>query len=75
MYLPDEASPSHTALELLEMATGSPEAICQSDPEVRAAFEDSLRELAKDIVTHHPGLAHLLLGMGDAPCPIVHGQN
>lgn len=75
MYLPDSASNQSAALELLETATASPEEICQNDPEVKAAFEQSLRELATDIVKHHPGLAHILLGMGEAPCPMVHGQN
>ncbi|MEM7601797.1 MAG: hypothetical protein AAF357_10335 [Verrucomicrobiota bacterium] len=75
MYLPDQAPNQNEALELLETATLSPEEICQNDPEVKAAFEQSLRELAEDIVKHHPGLAHLLIGMGETPCPVVHGQN
>jgi hypothetical protein len=75
MYLPDQAPDQSGALELLETASFSPEEICKSDPEIKAAFEQSLRELAEDIVKHHPGLAHLLLGMGETPCPIVHGQN
>ncbi|MDF1824093.1 MAG: hypothetical protein P1U68_05600 [Verrucomicrobiales bacterium] len=75
MYLPDQAPDKQSSLELLETATQSPEELCESDPEVKAAFEESLRDLAEDIVKHHPGLAHLLLGMGETPCPVVHGQN
>ncbi|MEM1441433.1 MAG: hypothetical protein AAGF67_03770 [Verrucomicrobiota bacterium] len=75
MYLPDEASAPNHVLDLLETASASPEEICQKDPEVRAAFEQSLRELAEDIIKHHPSLAHLLMGMSEVPCPVVHGQN
>lgn len=77
MNLPD-SSPHSTdaiALELLETASISPSAMCQDDPEVKAAFEQGLRSLAEDIVRLHPGLAHLLIGMADTPCPVVHGQN
>lgn len=75
MYLPDHTPNQNEALELLETATFSPEEVCKNDPEVKAAFDQSLRELAQDIVKHHPGLAHLLIGMGQEPCPVVHGQN
>lgn len=76
MYLPDPAPQQDSrALELLEAATGAPLQSCQDDPELKEAFDQSLRELAEDILQYHPGLAHVLLGMGDAPCPVVHGQN
>ena len=76
MYLPEPHPTSSTrALELLETAAADPSRAVQEDPEIRAAFEDSLRELAEDIVKHNPSLAHLLLGMGEAPSPIVHVQN
>ena len=76
MYLPEPHPTSSTrALDLLETASADPTRSIQEDPEIRAAFEDSLRELAEDIVKHNPSLAHLLLGMGEAPSPIVHGQN
>ncbi len=74
MYLPKPHSDSH-ALELLESAGTSPAEACADDPEVKAAFEQGLRQLAEDIIEHNPSLAHLLLGMGDDPCPFVHGQN
>lgn len=49
------------------------------DPEARAAFEESLRQLAEDIVEFNPSLAHILLGMGvndgSDPFDSVHGQN
>jgi hypothetical protein len=81
MYRPDPAAsnPDAQNLKLLESASESasesPEEICENDPEVKLAFEEGLRELAEDIVKHHPSLAHLLIGMSDAPCPYVHGQN
>lgn len=77
MYLPDPAnsSDSSQALALLSAASIAPAEICAADPETKQAFEESLRALAEDIVRFHPGLAHLLIGMSDAPCPFVHGQN
>ncbi|MEC8826316.1 MAG: hypothetical protein VXX36_11085 [Verrucomicrobiota bacterium] len=76
MYLPEPHPTSSTrALELLETASADPTRSVQEDPEIRAAFEEGLRQLAEDIVEHNPGLAHLLLGMGEAPSPSVHGQN
>jgi len=76
MYLPEpHPTSSSRTLELLDSAAADPARICQNDPEVRAAFEDSIRELAEDIIKHNPSLAHLLLGMGNAPSPLVHGQN
>lgn len=77
MHLPDSTPDSSAAqtLALLESASPSPAQICEDNPEVRAAFEKSLRDLAEDILEFHPGLAHLLIGMSDSPCPIVHGQN
>lgn len=73
MYLP-ESDAAHT-LELLESAAASPAEICQDNPEVKAAFDQSLRELAEDIVQFHPDLAHILVNMGAQPAPFVHGQN
>lgn len=77
MYLPDSASDesSSLALELLTAASIAPAQICEDDPDTRMAFDQSLRALAEDILKFHPGLAHLLIGMSNAPCPIVHGQN
>lgn len=62
---------------ILKMISNSPEEACEIDPEVRAAFEESLRHLAEDIIEYSPGLAHILLGMsqnGDSG-DSVHGQN
>tara|TARA_R110000850_G_scaffold230207_8_gene354942 strand:+ start:1279 stop:1512 length:234 start_codon:yes stop_codon:yes gene_type:complete len=77
MYLPDSDPNQSSAatLELLESATSAPAEICESNPETKSAFDQSLRELAEDIVHFHPGLAHVLLGMGETPCSVVHGQN
>ncbi|MDF1738262.1 MAG: hypothetical protein P1U86_03805 [Verrucomicrobiales bacterium] len=73
MYLQD--SNDSDALALLESAAGSPAQAMLDDPELKEAFEESLRSLAEDIIEFHPGLAHILLGMGEVPCPVVHGQN
>jgi len=77
MYRPDSTpdQKSAEALALLEAASPSPSEVCQDDPKTKAAFEKGLRELAEDILEFHPGLAHLLIGMSDSPCPVVHGQN
>lgn len=77
MYLPDSASQNNSsqALELLTAASIAPAQICEDDPDTRMAFDEGLRALAEDILKFHPGLAHLLIGMSSAPCPIVHGQN
>lgn len=77
MHLPDSSQPSTDALalELLESARVSPENFEHDNPEMKAAFEQGLRSLAEDIVKLHPGLAHMLIGMSEVPCPIVHGQN
>lgn len=75
MYLPDSHPSQKDALALLESAAGSPDESCLDDPEVKAAFDQGLRELAEDIIQFHPGLAHMLVNMGSEPCPFVHGQN
>ncbi len=77
MYLHDSStnSESSDALALLTAAAASPGTICMEDPDTQRAFDESLRALAEDIIKYHPGLAHILIGMGNAPCPIVHGQN
>jgi hypothetical protein len=75
MYFPDSASDSAKALALLSAASPDPAGACGSDPETQEAFEEGLRALAEDIVRYHPGLAHVLMGMGSEPCHFVHGQN
>ncbi len=73
MYLQD--SNDSNALALFESATGSPAQAMRDNPELKQAFEESLRSLAEDIVEFHPGLAHVLMGMSEVPCPVIHGQN
>lgn len=63
---------------ILKMIAANPAEACASDPEARAAFEAALRQLAEDILTHSPSLAHLLLGMSSSTDPSIesfHGQN
>ncbi len=73
MYLKD--SNDSNTLALFESAAGSPAEAMMENPELKAAFEESLRSLAEDIVEFHPGLAHILVGMSEVTCPVVHGQN
>lgn len=64
----DNNSDGHSEIEnerILKMINGSPIDACTNDPEVREAFEASLRNLAEDIIEFNPGLAHVLLGMSD----------
>jgi len=77
MYLNDSSANADgsDALALLTAASASPGTMCKEDPDTQRAFDESLRALAEDIIKYHPGLAHILIGMGNAPCPVVHGQN
>jgi len=77
MYLNDSSAnaDSSDALALLTAASAAPGTICKEDPDTQRAFDEGLRALAEDILKYHPGLAHILIGMGNAPCPVVHGQN
>ena len=78
MYYSDPNSfenPQDENLKLLDIASVAPAEACENDPQVKEAFEEGLRLLAEDIIEYHPGLAHILLGMGTESCPIVHGQN
>ncbi|MCH1408987.1 MAG: hypothetical protein L7V87_08145 [Verrucomicrobiales bacterium] len=74
MYLPEPAQTNNT-LELLESASDSPSEICADNPELQAAFDQGLRELAEDIIRFHPNLAHILIHMNEDPSPYVAGQN
>jgi hypothetical protein len=61
---------------ILGLISESPSDACESDPAVRAAFEESLRHLAEDIIEFNPGLAHILLGMGSGKDGVeIHGRN
>lgn len=77
MYLNDSAANAENsdALALLTAAAVAPGEICKDDPETQRAFDEGLRALAEDIIHYHPGLAHILIGMSNAPCPVIHGQN
>ncbi|HRX54066.1 MAG: hypothetical protein R3F31_05375 [Verrucomicrobiales bacterium] len=63
-------------LRVLEAAACDPEASYANDPAVREAFDSELRELAKQIVTHHPSLTQLLLSLSSPEkANPVHGRN
>lgn len=77
MFLPESASSqtSNRTLELLETASDSPAQDCADNPELQAAFDQGLRELAEDIIRYHPDLAHILVNMSEDASPYVAGQN
>ncbi|MCG8601120.1 MAG: hypothetical protein MI807_13335 [Verrucomicrobiales bacterium] len=77
MFLPEPQSSqtSNRNLELLATAGESPDQDCSDNPELQAAFDQGLRELAEDIIRFHPDLAHILVHMNDDPNPFVAGQN
>ena len=78
MYYDNEPE-SHAQIEnerILKMISGSPLEACTNDPATKAAFEESLRHLAEDIIQYNPALAHILLGMGDgSESSDFHGRN
>ena len=75
----DNDSNSRAEIEnerILGMISDSPAEACANDPAVKAAFEESLRHLAEDIIEYSPGLAHILLGMSGSSEEIeIHGRN
>lgn len=75
-YYNSEEDSGDRNLRVLEGAAFDPEASYSADPAVREAFDAELRELAKQIVTHHPSLTQLLLSFSSpgAKNP-VHGRN
>ncbi len=79
MYFDSESTPENSTLANLSRVSdeyGNPKEETLKDPEIMEAFEEGVRQLAEDIVQYHPGLAHVLLGMGDAPShDTLHGQN
>ncbi|NNE92632.1 MAG: hypothetical protein HKN23_13375 [Verrucomicrobiales bacterium] len=62
-------------LRVLETATDAPETAYESDDDVRSAFDDELRQLAEEIVQHHPSLTQLLLSLSDADQNPIQGRN
>ncbi len=63
-YLNDSESHSELRNErILSMLNETTSEECLADPQVRAAFEESLRMLAEDIIKYNPSLAHVLLGI------------
>ncbi len=77
MFNPDSSSndSDDQPLQLLEFASDAPAKACAENPEIKEAFDSSLRELAQDILQYHPDIAHILLGMGGSPSESIHGQN
>ncbi len=62
---------------ILSLVKDSPAEACENDPQVKAAFEQSLRELAEDIIQFNPDIAHILLGMSgpSGSADSLHGRN
>ncbi len=50
-------------LSLYQSASVAPAEAYEADPEFRDAFDAELRQLAEEIVAHHPSLTQLLLSM------------
>jgi len=68
--------------DVLTDAAQAPERAYASDPEVRKIFDRELRQLAEEIVAHHPSLTQLLLSLSGDGRAIgvrslhpIHGQN
>ena len=81
-YHNPESERNEQNLTVLTDASAAPHRAYESDQEVRDAFDAELRQLAEDIVAHHPSLTQLLLSMsGDGKSIGVrnvgplHGQN
>lgn len=75
-YYNSENESGDKNLRVLESAAFDPEESYEKDPAVREAFDSELRELAKQIVAHHPSLTQLLLSFSTpAATNPVHGRN
>lgn len=69
-------------LTVLGDASAAPDRAYTADQEVREAFDAELRQLAEEIVAHHPSLTQLLLSLSGDGKSIgvrdmnpIHGQN
>ena len=69
-------------LTVLADASTAPDRAYAADQEVRDAFDAELRQLAEEIVAHHPSLTQLLLSLSADGSSIgvrdlspIHGQN
>ena len=67
MYYENDDQAQLENLKILRLISDSPAEACSEDPVAKAAFEESLRHLAEDIIEFSPGLAHILLGMSGGP--------
>ena len=67
MYYENNDQSQLENLKILRLISDSPAKACDEDPVAKAAFEESLRNLAEDIIEFSPGLAHILLGMSKDP--------
>jgi hypothetical protein len=77
-----ESQRNEQNLTVLTDASESPDRAYAANQEVRDAFDAELRQLAEEIVAHHPSLTQLLLSMsGDGKAigvrglSPIHGQN
>jgi len=75
-YLNDSDSHSELRNErILSLLNETTSAECLDDPQARAAFEESLRMLAEDIIKYNPSLAHVLLGIKGDEGADFNGRN
>lgn len=81
-YNNPESERNEQNLTVLTDASAAPDRAYADDQEVRDAFDAELRQLAEEIVAHHPSLTQLLLSMSGDGSSIgvrslspIHGQN
>ena len=81
-YHNPESERNEQNLSVLTDAASAPDRAYAADQEVRDAFDAELRQLAEDIVAHHPSLTQLLLSLsgdgksiGVRDLSPIHGQN
>ena len=81
-YHNPESERNEQNLTVLTDASAAPARAYEADQEVRDAFDAELRQLAEDIVAHHPSLTQLLLSLSGDGSSIgvsslgpIHGQN
>ena len=79
-YNSPETNNHEQNLRVLNAASQSPDREYESNPAVRDAFDRELRQLAEEIVAHHPSLTQLLLSLSGECITArvvnpIHGQN
>jgi hypothetical protein len=79
-YHNPETNRNEQNLRVLNAASAAPARAYESNPAVRDAFDRELRQLAEEIIEHHPSLTQLLLSLSgecgqQTVANPIHGQN